>query len=178
MQIKNRQQLLGIVAISALVLWAIDSLVVSPLYSTWKARQETIHKLSDTLNRNRRLYAQKDELNSRWEHMRTNTFPTDIAAANEAIYRAFERWSTASGIAVSSIQPRVKQSEAEYTTLDCGADTAATTMDKVARFMHELEKDPLAIKIDSVDITSHDNNGQQLSLSLQISGLLLLPNEK
>jgi hypothetical protein len=36
-----------------------------------------------------------------------------------------------------------------------------------------VEKDPLALKVETIEITSRDDNGQQLALALQVSGLLL-----
>jgi hypothetical protein len=35
----------------------------------------------------------------------------------------------------------------------------------------------MALKVDLVEITSHDNDGRQLSLAVQVSGLLLNPQE-
>jgi hypothetical protein len=43
------------------------------------------------------------------------------------------------------------------------------------KFLFDVEKDPLAIKIDAVEITSRDNDGKQLSLAVQLSGLVLTP---
>ena len=177
MQIKNRQQLFGIVAIGLLVLLGLDSLVIEPLLSSWKTRAKTILTLQEKLVKDKALLAHGPLLESRWDHMRTNAFPNDVSAASEVMYQAFERWSTASKITVNSIKPQVKQNEDDYTLLECRTD-ASGNIDKLARFLHEIEKDPLAIRIESVEISSHDNNGQQLTLGLQISGLLFLPKEQ
>ena len=56
--------------------------------------------------------------------------------------------------------------------LECRAD-AIGSMDALTRFLYEVEKDPLALRLEAIEITSHDNDGQQLSLALQVSGLLL-----
>ena len=50
-------------------------------------------------------------------------------------------------------------------------------MSALTRFLYEVEKDPLALRVESVEITSRDNDGQQLSLALQVSGLLLNPQQ-
>jgi hypothetical protein len=36
----------------------------------------------------------------------------------------------------------------------------------------------MALKLQSVELSSHDNTGMQLALGVQISGLVLTPNEK
>jgi len=43
----------------------------------------------------------------------------------------------------------------------------------LARFLYSVETRPLALKVESVEITSRDNDGQQLSLALQVSGVVL-----
>jgi hypothetical protein len=35
----------------------------------------------------------------------------------------------------------------------------------------------MALKVEAVEIQSHDTNGQQLTLGLQVSGLLLNPQQ-
>ena len=59
-------------------------------------------------------------------------------------------------------------------TFECRVD-ASGTLPALTRFLYEVEQDPLALKVESVEITSRDNNGQQLSLALQVSGLMLEP---
>ena len=39
----------------------------------------------------------------------------------------------------------------------------------------ELDKDPLAVKVDLVELTARDKEGKQLTLGLQVSGLLINP---
>ena len=48
----------------------------------------------------------------------------------------------------------------------------------ITRFLYDIEKDPLALKIDSVELSARDDGGDQLALGLQVSGLLLSPPAK
>jgi hypothetical protein len=43
----------------------------------------------------------------------------------------------------------------------------------LSQFLYDVEKDPMALKLDSVELSAHDTTGQQLTLGLQISGLVL-----
>jgi len=60
-------------------------------------------------------------------------------------------------------------------TLECRVD-AFGNLSALTRFLYDVEKDPLALKVDALEITTRDNDGQQLSLALQVSGLLLTPS--
>jgi hypothetical protein len=108
--------------------------------------------------------------------MRTNTLPVEISVAENEVLKAFERWSQDSRISITSIRPQWKRNADDYVTLECRAD-AHGDIRSLTRFLYDLEQDPLALKVDLVEITSNDNNGQQLSLGVQVSGLILHPEE-
>jgi hypothetical protein len=57
-------------------------------------------------------------------------------------------------------------------TLECRAD-AFGSIQAVSRFLYEVERDPLALKVEVVEIMPRDTAGQQLTLGLQVSGLVL-----
>lgn len=57
-------------------------------------------------------------------------------------------------------------------TYECRAD-AAGNLSALTRFLYQAEADPLAIKVDVVELTARDTDGEQLTLGLQVSGLLL-----
>jgi len=48
----------------------------------------------------------------------------------------------------------------------------------LSRLLYEIEKDPAALKLDSVELSALEATGQQLQLGLQISGLVLTPSKK
>ena len=113
-------------------------------------------------------------IRARWSAMRTNTLPNNVSAAESAVLKAFDRWEQDSRISVTSKKPQWKRSGDDYMTFECRVD-ASGTLPALTRFLYEVEQDPLALKVESVEITSRDNNGQQLSLALQVSGLMLEP---
>jgi hypothetical protein len=177
MKIKNRQQLLAIFAISGIALLAADRVVISPLTGSWKARGDRIVELRKKISQGTVLVDREQTIRKRWESMRTNTLPTDISAAENQMWRAFDRWSQDSRISIASIKPSWKRGTENYMTLECRAD-AFGSMSAITRFLYEVEKDSLALKVEAIELTTRDNSGQQLSLGLQISGLLLNPPEQ
>ena len=176
MQIKNRQRLLAIGAATGLALLIADKVVITPLMAGWKERSARIAELKKLVEKGTLLIGRDRQIRERWESMRTNTLPEDVSLAETEVLKAFERWSQDSRISVSSIKPQWKRAGDDFMTLECRAD-AFGSMQAVARFLYNVEKDPLALKVESVEITSRDNDGQQLSLALQVSGLLLNPPE-
>jgi hypothetical protein len=174
MNLNKRQQLLAILAIALVGLFIADKLVFTPLVNTWKARSERISKLkqqvrdgTETLKRERAVREQSDG-------MRTNTLASAKPEAESQMLKAFERWSQAGGVSVSSIRPQWKEVEDDYKTLECRADVAGS-LAAVARFLFQIERDPLGVKVDSMELTSRNSEGSQMTLVVQVSGLLLNP---
>ncbi|HYV30911.1 MAG TPA: GspMb/PilO family protein [Candidatus Binatia bacterium] len=172
MRIENRQQALAVVAVVAVTLLVGDKLVVTPLVSRWKERGARISELTKAVNQGSLVLAREQAIRNRWDNMRTNTLPENVSAAENELLKAFERWSQASRISIASIKPQWKRTSDDYVTLECRAD-AFGSIQALTRFLYDVEQDPLALKVEAVEITTRDNDGQQLSLGLQVSGLQL-----
>jgi hypothetical protein len=177
MKIDNRQQLLVVLAIAAAALFAGDRLVYEPLSKWWKARADKIAELRQQVNGGRMLIKREESIRSRWEMMRTNTLPNDRSLAEQQVLKAFDGWARESGASVTGITPQWKDDADDYLTLNCRVE-ASGDLGTLSRFLYEIEKDPEALKLESVELSAHDNTGQQLALGLQISGLVLVPKPK
>ncbi|HZV34191.1 MAG TPA: hypothetical protein VFB72_06395 [Verrucomicrobiae bacterium] len=175
MEIKQRQKLLLIIAGIGILLLAGDSLLFEPMLAGWKARSKQIDDMRKEVNDDKYLVQREVELRSRWDNMRTNALASNRSQAEAQLFRAFDRWEHASGISRVGIKPQWKQGDDDsYATLECRVDYNGD-IDKIKRFLYELEKDPTGIKVDYLEITAHDEAGQQLALGLQVSGLQLNP---
>ena len=85
---------------------------------------------------------------------------------------AFDGWSRESRVSIMSIKPQWKRSDDDFMTLECRVD-ASGTLATITRFLYEIEHNPLALKVESVELNSRDTTGAQLTLGLQVSGLVL-----
>ena len=174
MQIKNRQLLLIIGAIAAIALFAGDELVLSPLMKIWGARAARVAELRKQIDRGKGLVEreQKQSIRNRWMLMTSNALPNNSSAAEQQVYKAIDLWAQNSGVAVSAITPQWKHDSDDYMTFECRVD-AAGDLGKLSRFLYSVERDPMALKLELVELGARDKEGQQLSLGLQLSGLVL-----
>ena len=113
-------------------------------------------------------------LRATWERMRTNTLPADESLAEEQVLKAFRKWERDSRVTITSISPQSKHDSVEYTTIQCRIE-ASGNIDNMNHFLYDLERDPMALKLELVELSAHDTEGQQLLLGLQVSGLILTP---
>jgi hypothetical protein len=170
--IKNRQQLLVILAAAAIGLFAADKLLLEPLTKSWQARAKRIDDLRKQVREGRTLISWEADVRGGWDRMRTNTLPRDRSVAEQQILKAFDRWAQESRVNLTSITPQWKQDADEYTTLECRVE-AAGDMSTLSRFLFDVEQDPMALKMQVIELSARDADGQQLSLGLQVSGLVL-----
>ncbi len=177
MKIENRQQLLIVLAVAMGVLYAADQLVFEPLLKWWKVRAGTVAELRAKVHDGRQLIQREASLRSHWDQMRTNTLPNNTSMAEQQMLKAFDNWSRESGADVNGIMPQWKNDSDDYMTLNCRVE-ASGDLNTVSRFIYDMEKDPMGLKLESVEFSTRDNTGQQLTLNLQISGLVLLAQGK
>ena len=172
MQIKNRQQLLVIGAIVAIALFAGDQLVLSPLSKAWSTRAKRISELRNKITDGKMLVQREQSIRSRWEQMSRNALTNNTSAAEQQVFKAIDLWAQNSGVAVSAITPQWKHDSDDYMTFECRVD-AAGDLGKLSRFLYSVERDSMALKLELVELGARDKEGQQLSLGLQLSGLVL-----
>ena len=172
-RIENRQQVLLALAVTVAALYAADLVVIEPLIRAWKTRAQTVATLRGQVTNGRRLLQREAGLRSHWSQMRTNTLPDNNSLAEQRMLKAFDNWSRESGADVTGIMPQWKNDADDYKTLACRVE-AAGDINTLSRFIYDIEKDPTGLKFESLELSARDNNGQQLTLDLQISGLALV----
>lgn len=177
MPTKNRQQLLVIVAVSALALLAADSLVRAPLAKLWDTRAKQLKDLRTQVAQGRMLLLREQTIRGRWDRMQQNTLTNNASAAEQQLFAAIENWRQDSRVILSGATPQWKHDSDDYITYQCRLD-ASGNLSSLTRFLYDIEKDPMALKLESVELAARDKDGQQLSLGVQISALVLTPNTR
>lgn len=180
----NRQRLLLILTGAAVLLFVLDRLVLVPATKSWQARSAEIAQLKKNVASGRGVIERGPRTQALWKEMQTQALPKDAAQAEQDLISAFDRWGRASNIELGSIKPQWKQGQSarggsgeRYSLLECRVD-ATGSLATLTRFLFEVERSPLALKIESIELSARDNNGQRLTLALLVSGLRLTPLER
>ena len=173
---KNRQQLLTVLALAVIGLWVTDRIIVAGLMKSWQARKVRIADLRKSVAQGGQLILREKTLRTRWENMRTNSLAKEAAEAESRILKAVDQWSQESRISITSIKPQWKHSSDDFATLEIRVDGYGS-LSTITHFLHELEKDPLPLKVEALELSSRDNDGSQITLGLQVSGLQLSSTE-
>lgn len=173
MKIRNRQQWLMLIAGAALALLVADRAVFTPLTRLWKARAAKMDELRKQIEQGTQLLQREQVIRRRWEQMRRATLPANSSQAEQQLLRAFDGWARESRATITLMTPQWKRND-EYQTLECRVDVSGN-LETLCRFLYGVERSPMALKLDMVELTAHDEAGQQMTLGLQVSGLVLTP---
>lgn len=175
MKINNRQRLLGILAIAIVGIFVADKVILTPILEGWKTRSATLAQLRKSIDQGNMLLQREKLTRDRWNEIRKSSLPVNASQAEKEMLSAFEKWSADSQVSISSIRPQWKKGTTEdYSVLECRVD-AAGSLPVVAKFLYNIENSPMAVKMETVELTARDNNGEQIALGLLISGVRLAP---
>lgn len=173
----NRQRLLVILAGGGILLLVLDSVVLTPLTKAWQSRSAEIARLKKNVAEGRGLIERGPRMQKQWAEWQAQALPKDAAKAEQDLISAFDKWGRASNVELGSIKPQWKRGlTPRYSQLECRVD-ATGSLATITRFLYEVERSTLPLRVDSVEVTSRDEFGQKLTLGLLVSGLRLMPLE-
>jgi Tfp pilus assembly protein PilO len=173
----QRQRLLMIVTLAAVGLYIADLVLITPMGRVWSERSARIAVLRRQVSEGQALIQRESGLRDQWNHLRTNALPQEPSQAEQRLLRACDEWAKASGAQIVDRMPQWKGDEAAYQMLRCRLETSGS-LASLSQFLQRLEEGPLVVKVDSLQLMSRDPSGRQLTLGLQINGLVLNPSSK
>lgn len=178
LNLPNRQRLLVIATAAVAALYLLDAVVITRLSAIWTEHAAEIAKLQKNVTAGRSAIERATQTERLWAEMQANALPKEPAQAEQDVISAFDRWGRANNVELASIRPQWKRGTTDrYSVLECRVD-ATGTLSTLTRFLYELELSPLALRVDSVELSARDDNGGKLSLGLVVSGLRLSPLER
>ena len=174
----DRQRWLVIGTAVVVALFLLDKVLFTPLTNMWKQHSEDIVRLQKSVIDGRVAIARAARTEREWEDMKTNSLPSNSSQAEQELYSAMYQWAGANRVDLANYRSQwIKGKTDKYSVCESRID-AAGTLQALSHFLFELEHSPLALRVDSVEITSRDDTGSKLTLALVVSGLRLVPLEK
>lgn len=172
-----RQRLLLLASGVLVGLLALDRLVVGPGLAHWRARTTEIAALERTLAAGRGLVESRERTEAAWRRLREGALPGDPSLAEQRLLAALETGARAEGVELTGLRPRWRKGgSSEASFLECRLD-ASGSFPALVRLLGELEKSPLALRVESIELSARDEGGQRLALALTVTGLRLAPLE-
>lgn len=177
MEYRSRERLLVLVAVLCVGGFLADKVLITPLFSMWKERSKRITELKQDLKNGKDLVDREEGMKKRWRNMLDSSLPNDTAEAEEQVLGAMSRWTQESRISVNSLKPRwIEDDDEMFKKIECRV-TAEGGIMGFARFLYELERDPLALRVEEIELTSSEDDGRALVLGVRFTGLILMEEQ-
>ncbi len=168
----RRKRLFVIVAMICIGLFIFDKLILGAVVEGWKSRTQRIGDLEKKLQDGERLITHnKADYEKQWAFMLKNSLPPERSEAEQLIYDAMEQWSKI-GLTVTSQRPQWITDRDNNTRIEFRI-VATGSIEAIARFLYNVERDPRGLRVQDVEISSRDEAGRNLSMSVLLTGVVL-----
>lgn len=164
----NREMMLKIGAGVCGGLLVLNYVVIGPATDAWNAQSDRIAAIRKKVTHGQQLVDREHATRGRWAAMQRTDLPADNSAAEEAVFKAIGRWTTASKVIFTNLAPLWHTHEEGYDTLEFRA-TATGDQASLGRLMYELESDPLPVRLEEAEVSARDPKGQGLSAALRFT---------
>jgi len=175
MKSERRERILIMAAAVCIGLLAGDRFLLSPVRRLWAGRSQRIEELTRFLNKGETLLDRETILQRRWEALRMRALPMEAPLAEDTALRRIHDAVERSGMTVTSLRPQwtePAEDEGGFPELGFRA-TGRGDIQSIARFLFELERGDLAVRLKSVEVVSQDPRGAELTLDVDFSALAL-----
>ncbi|MCD8534022.1 MAG: hypothetical protein LR011_04205 [Verrucomicrobia bacterium] len=172
MKIKQREALLKMVAIATVVLLVGDSFVLQPLTAKWKETGQEIRDLRGKIQRGENILNRERTIQRAWRIYQRDDLDQVNPEAENQVLKSLENWMDQSRIKLTAVKPQWQNFDDRYNTFSLRL-AAEGSLDQCVDFVHKIENDPLPVRIEEIEFSARDKDGETISLSLNISGLQL-----
>lgn len=170
----ERQKLLIILTLVAVGLYAGNLALYEPLSKWYASRAQQITDLRQRVKQGDMLVRREVGIRSEWDNMRTNTLPVNGSLAEQQLLKSFNTWAGDAGVEITDVLPQWKSDSDDYINLTCQVK-AGGNLNSLMQFLYRIKQSPMALKVDTLQLSSRDTSGQQLDLEVMVNGLVLVP---
>jgi Tfp pilus assembly protein PilO len=174
---KQRLLYLKTAAVVILGVLVLDHLILEPGLRRWSAQSERIRALREDVDQAGLLLSRESKIRERWEAMQRTDLSPDVATAESEVFKAVARWGRVSRLTFTSLDPQWRTYDNGYMTLECRAN-ATGDQAALARFLSELESDPLAVRLESCEMVAADQDGRRLAMAVRFTAMRLIAEEE
>jgi Tfp pilus assembly protein PilO len=172
MRNNSREKVLIIAALCLFGFFALDYFLIEPLISGWKERSKRIAQLKQSLTLGESLTMRADSIEDRWKEMQSRGLPPDRAETENKLLTSVGQWAQQGNLRITALKPRWLEDEEIGDRLEMRI-SGSGDLRAVTRFLYELEHDPMAVRLEEIEIQARDAKGTELDVDARVTGLVL-----
>jgi len=177
--LSKREKYIGIGAMAAVALLAINSLIVGPYFDRAAALEDDKRTAAKTLGDNQNLLRLQKSKQGEWNQMLSNGLQADDSTAQSRTQQMIQAWARGANINLEAINSEhVSTQKGPFQVINFSLDfnTSGTdSMRQIARFLWSIESARIPIRLNDVKIQSAREGTDQLTVKLVVSALYMPP---
>ena len=177
MDLSAKEKKLLIAAIIALGIMFGDKLLLKPLVEKRNMLKTQNAQITSDLEQARNILERRKLVKQKWVQMQESGLTNDPQKLESSLFSFLEDASGKSGLEISYVQPGISESNEGFGLIDFTL-SGRGTMRSVTEFLWEVETCNLPVLIGSFQLGALDENGQNVSIQLELSALHLQENTK
>lgn len=168
--LSKRERIIGIATVMILAALVADRFVITPAMSKLEQLETQKQQLLAGLNEAQNLFERRRLMERRWQQLSAEGLKSESEAESQVLH-ALGQWAGESRLTLTSVKPQrlsaVKNGLQEMTFSVAGTGS----LQGAARFLWHVERASLPVKIKDMQLGSANEQGDRMSLQLQLSAL-------
>jgi Type II secretion system (T2SS), protein M subtype b len=169
-----RERNIFIVVVGVIALWGLDVVAIAPLLTARSELQSQTMAATESLQQATHLFAVERIDRRKWEQMMRYGLKTDASAAESQMLHAIGDWSRDAGLTLTGNKPDRAEAAKPFQKITFHVTTTGN-LAAVNRFLWDAETAMIPTRIEDLTIASRKEGTDDLSLSIAISTLCIVP---
>ena len=179
MVLSKREKYIGIGAIGAVTLLALNSLVVAPYDARVDELAAEKTKAMQTIDANDKLLIMQKNLQADWNAMLTNGLEADDSTAASRTQQMIQTWARGANINLEALTPEhIPSQKGPFQTINFSLDfntSGNDSMRQIARLLSSVETAHIPMRLNSLRVQSTREGTDQLNVKMVVSALYMPP---
>lgn len=164
----KREKILGVVILGLVGLFLADRFILAPVLAAFDEVATQTDQAREQLGEARALVDSQRTIDARWSAYRRAALPNNDP---DAALQLITRWALDAGLSVDTYTSG-RQLQGERFDQKLFSFNAKGNMTSVEAFLWSLRTAPIPLRIESLSLTSRDENKDELALTLTLTTIL------
>jgi type II secretion system (T2SS) protein M len=173
--LSKREKFIGIGVLSALSLFALDSLLIEPYWSSRSDLLAQQDKAQQQIDDNNSLFSRQHRLLKVWRDIQQGGLRPDAEQAESLAHHALLDWAQDSGVNIDSLGKPEITPLGKFQVIKLNIN-ATGTMAQISNLLWALETAKIPMRVHELQLSARREGTDDLTIRLMISTLCLPPD--
>jgi hypothetical protein len=176
MNLRRREKLLALAAAAVVLLWLLDSFVLTPVWERYRQDRAEALAVQQELFKAEQLLRRADALEAQHGRRAAAGLGLPVSQAEGKMVEAVEKWASRCGLREVSMRPERLDPEQGVQAIRCRV-TAAGPMSALVGACWRMETASIPLRIEHLRVSAPDSTVDRLSIQFDISTVCLAADE-